>query len=118
MRDTGITVAEVIRLLASGASNERVFESFPSLEIEDIEAAKTFLRAIVSTTRATRDLGIRRQDLVEILSSPHIGLPRPSRPSRTKEPSTRTKQHIEALFAPSERAAAERLLADLVPLST
>jgi hypothetical protein len=34
------------------------------------------------------------------------------------EPSSRTKQHIEALFSPSERAAVERLLAGLFPVSS
>jgi len=119
IRATGITVSSILALTASGKSAAEIVALNPSLEVEDVQAALEFLSVFLSrasVTSAATTLGIRRSHLIALLEPFHIPRPTarsliPARPP--KELSTRTKQHVEALFSPADRAEAERLLADL-----
>ena len=79
VRDTGISVGQLLVLLASGARESKVLESHPSLELDDISAAKAFLvSALRSATHAARDIGVSRRQLIDLLNSPHLSIPRPT----------------------------------------
>ncbi len=125
IRATGITVGSVLTLVASGKDAAEIVAVHPSLEVDDVQAALEFLRLFVSrgpATRAAIALGMRRRDLIAVLET--VGIQRPlTRAGATSQavvaqPTPRTRQHIEALFVPSEHSAAEELLANLFPLSS
>ena len=125
IRATGITIASVLTLVAAGKKADEIVALNPSLEVDDVQAALEFLRLALSKesmTRAAMKLGVRRADLVAIVET--FGIPRPlARSGAAARPlivelSARTNHHIEVLFTPSERAEAERLLAQLFPVSS
>jgi hypothetical protein len=120
VRDTGVPVVTVLKMLAAGQSPAEIATAQPGLEEEDVRACLEFLRSIVeppsNPTRAAMRLKMSRRTLVDLMD--HLGIPRPRYHAPVVEPSMRTKQHIAALFAPSERSAAVRLLAGLFPVSS
>jgi uncharacterized protein (DUF433 family) len=120
VRDTGVPVVTVLKMLAAAQSPAEVVMAQPGLEEDDVRACLEFLRHIVlppgNPTRAAVRLRISRRTLVEMTD--HLGIPRPRYHDPTREPSTRTKEHIAALFAPSEHPFAVHLLVCLSPVSS
>jgi len=80
IRTTGIAVSRVLTLIASGKSISEIVAIHPSLEPDDLQAAKEFFRLSlpkVPATGAARALGIQRRDLIALLNT--VRIPRPIR---------------------------------------
>jgi hypothetical protein len=119
IRATGVTVGSVLTLVASGKDASEIVALNPPLEVDDVHAAVEFLRLFLSKgskTAAAMTLGMTRRDLVTALE--RVGIPSTAARPLIREPSKKTKQHIEVLFSPADRAEAERLLAQLFPMSS
>jgi uncharacterized protein (DUF433 family) len=79
LRETGITVAAVLKLVAAGESASRIVAGHPGLETDDVQAALEFFIGIVNapdgaTPGALRKLGMSGADLAAFLTSPHVDI--------------------------------------------
>ena len=84
IRTTGVTVAAVLEMTASGLTASEIVTREPRLELADIQAAVAFLGTVLegpeaATGGARLELGVTRRQLVRYLSVIRIPRPQDSR---------------------------------------